>query len=280
IDPRVMIGDMSGDAISYSIERIQLTDSLLKTIKARYSEPGKSYHELRGAFFSLTGQAAEAAGIISRYIGGIYIDRSMVGQPGATQPYTPVPYADQKRAMAALSKHLFAPDAFKSWDGLYAYLQPQRRGFSVGTDPKIYDRALNMQRGVLMHLMSPVVLKRINDTKAYGNEYSLGEYMTDLTNAVFKDDVKGAVNTFRQNLQMEYVGNLIDIFKNKSMWGNYDNPSQSMALYSLKEIQKTLTKAKSGDVETQAHRERIVQNIKLALKGKQAQESGGGIRFF
>jgi hypothetical protein len=279
IDPRVMIGDMSGDAISYSVERIQLTDSLLKTIKTKYSEPGKSYHELRGAFFSLSGQAAEAAGIISRYIGGVYIDRSMVGQPGATQPYTPVPYADQKRAMTALSKHLFAPDAFKSWEGLYAYLQPQRRGFSVGSDPKIYDRALNIQRGVLMHLTSPVVLKRINDSKNYGNTYTVGEFMTDLTNAVFKDDAKSSVNTFRQNLQLEYVNNLITMVKNKSMWGEYDNPTQSMALYSLKNIQKMLASAKGGDVETAAHREHILQDIKLALEGKQMQEKPSMMMF-
>ena len=72
----------------------------------------------------------------------------------------PVSYADQKRAMKALSDYVFAPTAFDMPADFYAFLQYQRRGFNGGNeDPKIHDRVLNMQKSVLAHLMSSSVTK-------------------------------------------------------------------------------------------------------------------------
>jgi hypothetical protein len=48
----------------------------------------------------------------SRYIGGIYIDRSTPDQRSGNKPYTPVPLATQKKAMELLSKYVFAPECF------------------------------------------------------------------------------------------------------------------------------------------------------------------------
>ena len=111
--------------------------------------------------------------MISRYIGGVYVDRAMIGQNGATQPYTPVSLADQKRAMAALSNYAFSPDAYKAPNDLYNYLAMQRRGFnfSSGTeDPKIHDQVLNYQKNVLIHLLHPNTVQRISDSELYGNQ--------------------------------------------------------------------------------------------------------------
>jgi hypothetical protein len=271
IDPRVMIGDMSNDAITYSIGRMQIVDSVMKTIKEKYNTPGQSYQELRNAYVLLTGEYAVAAGVISRYIGGVYVDRAFIGQPGATKPFVPVSYNDQKRAMSALATYLFGVNAFKIDGDLYNYVQRQRRGYSnfgIGNeDPKVTDRVLSIQRGVLFELLHPIVLKRIVDTRMYGNTYGLGEYMTDLTDAIFKDDAKTDVNVFRQNLQKEYVTWLIQIVK--SQGGMYDEPAQAMALHSLKSIQSLVTKAKSSDVLTQAHRENLALEIQKALSAKE-----------
>ncbi len=106
IDPRVMVGDMSSDAIGYMGERIGLVRDIMTGLKDKYATPGASYHELRNAYLILTGQHANAATVISRYIGGVYVDRGMVGQPGATQPFTPVPAAEQRRAMQSPPRRL------------------------------------------------------------------------------------------------------------------------------------------------------------------------------
>ncbi len=267
IDPRVMVNDLSGDAITYSIERMKIINKMMKDLKKKYSKPGQSYQELRNAYLLLTSEANNVVTTISRYVGGVYVDRAFEGQKGATnKPFTPVSYKDQKRAMEALAKLAFAPDAFDLPLDLYAYLQQQRRGFGFFTnteDPKIHTRNLLIQKGVLMHLLHPTVMQRITDSELYGNQYKLSEMLNDLTTAIFKADMAGKVNSFRQNLQTEYVNMLIEISKDSSQ---YDNRSRNLITYQLKQIERQLSVNKGADTDTQAHREALIIKIKKSFE--------------
>lgn len=266
IDPRVMVGDLSNDAITYSIDRIELVNTMMSDVKAKFSKTGGSYHELRRAYYLLSGQSSTAAGVISRYIGGVYVERNMVGQEGAKQPYTPVSLADQKRAMDALSKYVFAPNAFDAPNDLYNYLAMQRRGFNLGRgteDPKIHAQVLSYQQNVLNHVLHPNTLQRIVDSELYGNEYKLSTFMTDLNNAIFKTDIYGNVDSFRQNLQIDYTNRLIAmLIGNQS--DRYNHLAKSMALYNLKAIKGMLNT--TGDVLSKAHKQHLSTLIDNALK--------------
>ena len=264
IDPRVNVFDQSNDAIAYSIDRFELVNDLIENARFKFSNIGESYQELRRVYYTLSGQKANAANVISRYIGGVYVDRAMVGQEGGTQPYTPVSLEDQKRAMAALSNYVFAPNAFEAPADLYNYLARQRRGFDYSNeDPKIHDQVLNYQKNVLNHVLHPNTLQRITDSELYGNEYSLANMMTDLTDAIFKADIYGSVNSFRQNLQVEYTNRLIGMLVGDSA-KRYDNNSKSMAIYNLNKI-KTMA-SPSGDVSTRAHKLHLRTLIDNAMK--------------
>lgn len=266
IDPRVMIGDLSNDQIAYSIDRFKLVDNMMGDIKTKFAKKGESFQEMRRAYYILSGQRATAGGVISRFIGGVYVDRAMVGQPGATQPYTPVSLEDQKRAMNALKTYVFAPNAFDAPNDLYNYLAMQRRGYNFfggPEDPKIHNQVLNYQRGVLIHILHPNTLQRITDSELYGNEYKLSSFMTDLNNAIFKADIYGNVNSFRQNLQLEYTNMLIDMLTGRQS-GRFTNNAKSMALYNLKKV-RTMA-APSGDISSKAHKQHLRTLIDNALK--------------
>jgi len=266
IDPRVMIGDLSNDQIGYSLDRIKLVDSMMNGVKAKFAKTGESFQEMRRAYYILSGQRATASRVISRFIGGVYVDRAMVGQEGATKPYTPVALKDQKRAMNALKNHVFAPNALSAPNELYNYLALQRRGYNFfrgPEDPKIHAQVLNYQKNVLAHILHPNTLQRITDSELYGNEYKLSTFMTDLNNSIFKADIYGTVNSFRQNLQIEYTNILVDILTGKQS-GRYTNNAKSMALYSLKRIR--VMAAPSGDVSSRAHKSHLRTLIDNALK--------------
>lgn len=268
IDPRVNVNDMTSDAIGYMSDRFEVVNDLLATLKNRYTTPDQSYHELRNAYLVLTGQMNSAATVISRYIGGVYVDRAFAGQPGATRPFTPVSRADQKRAMASLEKNVFGPGAFSTPSDIYAFLQMQRRGydfFGITEDPKIHDRVLTIQKGVLNQLLNPRVMMRITDSRMYGNTYPLAEEMADLTSAVFAADAAGNVSTFRQNLQMEYVNRLAAIATGPAK-NNWDYPSQSAALASLRSVEAKLSGKGGANAETMAHTRNVLFTIQKALK--------------
>ncbi len=56
IDPRVMVGDLSNDAVGYAEDRMKFVQSMLPKLKEKYKEDGESYQELRTAFNILPGQ--------------------------------------------------------------------------------------------------------------------------------------------------------------------------------------------------------------------------------
>lgn len=269
IDPRVNVNDMSGDAIAYGVERFQLVNKLYGTLLANYRKDGQSYQELVQAYAILGGEVNNAASAISRYIGGVYVERGFPGQPNAKDPFTPVSLADQKRAMNALRTYIFAPNAFDAATPVWKYLQQQRRGFgffSQTEDPKIHDRSLAIQRNVLAHVLHPAVMKRLTDSKLYGNQYSVAAMTTDLTDAIFAADWTTSVNGFRQNVQLEYVDRLIDIagLGEKANLG-YDRPSQSAALAQIQRIRQQIRSNPGVDVETKAHRAHLALKLDKAL---------------
>mgnify|MGYP002786867858 CR=1 FL=1 len=265
IDPRVNTGDQSNDQITYSIDRFELVRDLMKGVKAKSLNQGESYQELRQNFMILSGQYWNSGQVISRFVGGVYVDRAMVGQAGGTQPYTPVAYADQKRAMAALSKYVFSPTAWQVNADVYNSIAMQRRGFNFfggPEDPKIHEMVLGAQRGVLRHLLHQNTTQRLVDSELYGNKYSLSEMMTDLNNAIFSADISGNVSSMRQNLQIEYTRMLAGMVKGS----DYGHSVRSMALYNLKQIDR-MAVAATGDTSTKAHKEHLRLIVKQTLEG-------------
>lgn len=263
IDPRVNVDDHSNDAIRYATDRIELVNDLMKGLRQKYAKDGDTYMEFRSAYGALTGQIRNSASTISRYVGGVYVDRAHIGQAGGTKPYTPVAYQDQKRAMNALAKHIFAPTALQTPNELYQYLAMQRRGynfFPAPEDPKIHTRVLGIQVNALMHLLHPNTTQRILDSEMYGNKYKLSEMMTDLNNAIFAEDAATNVNTLRQNLQIEYTKMLIGALSAPG----YANPVRSMVLMNLQNIRKIASNG-LGDVSTKAHKEHLKLLIEKAL---------------
>jgi len=263
----VMIGDLSNDPITYSINRFELVNTMMKKVKNQFTTEGETYENLRRAYYTLHNQTAVAGGVVSRFIGGVYVDRSTFGQTGGTQPYTPVNLKDQKRAMTALNKYIFAPNAFDTPNDVYNYIARQRRGynFSSGTeDPKIHDQVLGYQTSVLAHIMHPNTLQRLSDSELYGNQYKLSTFMSDLNNMMFKPDVSGSINSFRQNLQAVYVKRLIAMITGNTS-SRFSVASQSMAIHNLNNI-KTWVSNGTGDLATIAHKNHLKILITNALK--------------
>lgn len=213
MDPRAMIDDMSSDPVTYGIQRCELVRHELNSLEKKFAEAGESWQEMAKAYVMLTGEAADALTGISRFVGGVYVERAFQGQAkDLPEPFTPVDRDTQIRAMAAMTEHAFSPGAFDAPGGLMARLQQQRRGFDFFHDdqaPPFHDRILRVQRGLLDHLLNTSVQKRMLDSDLYGNPLPLGEMMPMLTAAIFVGDPESGPSTVRQNLQTEYLNRLL-----------------------------------------------------------------------
>jgi hypothetical protein len=265
IDPRVMVNDMSNDMVTYAEERFKLVNTMMGKLKARYSYPNESYAKLRSRYNNLGSQRVQMANAVANYIGGVQVDRSFPGQNSNAKPFTVVPIDYQKKAMALLSKHVFAPNAFDADTYLFPYLQLQRRGFGFfgnTEDPKPQNTIMALQTSVLQRILNPVTLQRINSSSLYGNTYSVADVMSDIVTASFAADLKTNVNLYRQNLQTEFVKGAASI-ANANV--GYDNASKAAAYNTLKKIKSLLSTAVSTTEQTRAHRANLVFLIDKAL---------------
>ncbi|MEO6734231.1 MAG: zinc-dependent metalloprotease [Ferruginibacter sp.] len=268
IDPRVNISDMSSDAIGYAEDRFKLVNNIMPKLKEKYSKQDKGYADLRSRYFNLIAQRSGMISAVSRYVGGVYFDRSFVGQNSSEKPFTPVAVATQKRAIAILNKYVFAPNAFDADLSLIPYLQSQRRGFnffSTTEDPKLSSTYAGLAAAALSHILHPITMQRITNSRLYGNTYSLVEVMSDLTKGIFDADAKGNVNVYRQYLQTAFVKNLLLMVEDRP---NVDEMSKAAALYTSRNIKAKLLLPVASNEETKAHRANLVFLINNTLERK------------
>ena len=271
IDPRAMIFDMSSDPVAYGVQRCEMVHHAMDRLLVEVPQEGKSWQEVTQSYISLTTEASNGLTCISRYIGGVYVERPFVKQvaQNAPDPLRPVDKATQKAAMAALAKYAFDPSAWTTSEALLRHLQQQRRGFSFraeGEDPKVHERVLKIQRALLDHLLHPNTQNRILDSSLYGNTYSLGEVMGDLTKAIVTPkELDAPITSMRQDIQIDYVDRLIGIVKGRGQLP----AAQSVALYQLKQIQEAFVAHQGVAPDAnKPHVEYVLYKISRGLEDK------------
>ena len=267
IDPRAMINDLTNDPITYSVQRIELVNHAQKELPNKFANKAESWEEYRNAHKIILREHQRALEVVSRYIGGVYVERSNPQDQNRKEPYTPTPSEEQRRAMSVLSQHAFSSEAFPINASLLSKVQLERRMFDLRgehEDPQMHKTILGIQNKVLDHILNAWTLSRITDTQLYGNDYSVYEVIDDLTEAIFIEDINSEVSSIRRNLQTSYVRRLIGILAADY----YDEFATAAAYSSLRDIEKLMKKSSSHE-PTKAHRKLIYWIIDSGLNRAQ-----------
>lgn len=252
-DPNAMIYDLSNTQIKHSIDKIEMIFDILKNLKTKYTSENNTYEELYRSYRTLVFSYYQTLNIVSRQIGGVKVDLSHINQKSTNKPFECVDEKTQKEALTLIAKYGFSNKMLLQKD-LIPYLQTQRRGFKVSTDPTIHQRILSYQNRLLDHLLHPNVLLRFSNSSLYGNDYKLPYYMIDLRNSIFESDFNTDVSTIRQNLQTTYVNRLLKIVDINS---TYDNMSKSSAYYNISWLKSNLNTS-TGDLQSKQHKEYLL----------------------
>ena len=255
-DPNAMIYDLSSNQLDHSVDKINMVTNILKDLKTKYTTNNDTYEELYRSYINLVYSYYQALNIVTRQIGGVYIDLSHTDQNTDNKPFESVDKETQKKAMDIIAKYGFSNKILLQ-DDLFPYLQKQRRGFNVSTDPTIHQRILRYQNYLLNHLLNSKVLLRISNSSLYGNNYKLPYYMIDLRNSIFESDMDKNISTVRQNLQVSYVNRLLSIVNPKS---SYDNFAKTSAFYNLNWLKDNLDNS-IGNLQTRQHKDYLLYLI-------------------
>lgn len=263
IDPRVNIGDMTNDPVEYAIGRYKLVQKVMPGIVEKIKTKSDTWESIYQAYFILMRQIMTSMDVVSRQIGGVHVTRHPSNVSSEKKPYEAVPYNMQKKAMETLTDFAFNTEGLEPLESVAAFMQRERRGFDFydeNEDPKFHDYILSGHKRILNHLTNKDVLRRITDSKFYGNKYNVSEMMSDLTKGIFPKNKMKEINTISQNLQAAYVSKLISITNLKK----YDEVAQSAAFGELLKIKKLLRRQSIND-ETKNHKKRLSLQIDKKL---------------
>jgi len=254
-DPNAMIYDLSSDQLDHSLDKIEMIYKILDDLKEKYTKENDTYEELYRTYRTLVFSYYQALNIVTRQIGGVMVDLAHTDQNSSVKPFVSVDKETQKRAMDILAKYGFSNKMLLQ-PNLFPYLQKQRRGFNVSSDPGIHQRILVYQNRLLDHLLNNRVLSRMTNSSLYGNEYELPYYMIDLRKSIFESDLNTNISTVRQNLQTTYVNRLLNMVKSSS----YDNHSKTSAFYNLNWIKDNLD-ITTANLQSRQHKKYLLYLI-------------------
>ena len=292
IDPRVTQFDLTSEPLTYWEKMLQLNRYLMLNLDKREPKVGESYWEFTRRLNFLIGMYSRSAGVISRYIGGVSLDRNHRGDPQERPTAAPIDFARQKKALALMNAYVFAPTALSLPESYYTRLTTDpfddnslNTFLTLRQGIPIADQVSGLQRSALRLLFSTTVLQRVAN-----NEYKRnGDPTRTLTQAELFSTVganvwaelgqKKNIPTLRRQLQRTHLDAMINLAVNNSA---APEDSRMLAGETLRQLKTAMAvaKAQSGlDAYTRIHLTDTLAKIDRALDARltiSSAPSGGG----
>ncbi len=281
VDPLCNTFDQGTDVMKYAALRIDQTRELWNVEMKDFEKPGQRYQKILTVFNTGWRPYTEATRWVPKFVGGIYHSRTHIGEPNGKLPFVPVAAVDQKRAVDFLNKYIFAADAFDLPAQLLNKLQPENLEDFEGTawrmqqfDYPIHQMVLAQQRQALDKLYSPMTVGRLlNDEPLFAPgepKYTMIDMFTDIRKGIWAEVIKPAnVNSFRRQLQLVHLGDLIDIYLSGSR--QYPADARSLAANDLDLIESASNRAlvtPGLNDMTRAHLKEVLRQIASAKKAQ------------
>lgn len=277
LDPRSNTNDLSDNPMAWASERSAICDDLLMNgkLEDRVVVDGGDYVPLRTAVQTLFTQKYVCSNIAIKNIGGAYTERAHKG--GDKPPFTPVPAAEQRKALKFVVDNALSPKAYELSPAMLNKMQDDKMNswenntFAPGRrfEFPLTDWVDALQTGVLYNVMNPLLQARVVEGQYQSADaFKLSEMYSTLTKAVWTDRMapKGRTATWDRNLQRNYTDMLIQ----QVVTPFPVTPQESVALsrLSLTRIRAAANSqlaVKGLDDDTNAHLMETVARIDRAL---------------
>jgi hypothetical protein len=303
-DPLINAWDLGADPMKFAMDRILLSEELLKTLADKAVDKGEGYQRVRQAFNLLLSQYGNGAYLVVQHVGGELAHRDHRGDPNGRDPLVPVKANKQREALNFVKEHVLSDKYFKFSPQLLRRLAADRwmhwgtdDVWFGGVDFPVHDRILRIQRIVLSHLLNPGVLTRIQNialkTDADDQPLTQAEVFRTLTEGIWGEYPKspkepvdpkriGNNSVIRRNLQREHLKELTRMVVGPKGGGggfmiflgggggSVPPDARSLARMHLRDIEARVNRMlgdKNGTVEetTRAHLEECRERIARTL---------------
>lgn len=277
VDPLVNQHDLGDDPLQWGRERAELVRSIAPRLPGRLLRSGDRYGELSLAVSRLLSAYFRALAPLVKYVGGQYRLRDRVGDPGLRPPFTVVPKAKQRAALATLLEYALGDNPLQLSAEVLTRLGAAMSGgpglamFNDRIDYPIYQYLHGEQRDILVRLMEPLRQQRMVDEEfKFGAAPGLtvAELHEQLTQGLWAEvwQQPRPIPPLRRDLQRIHLDLLGELLALRGPSVAYD--AQASARRQLTELLRRLTAASGNTalpLPTRSHLEACVAQARQLL---------------
>lgn len=285
-DPLSNRYDMGKDPVAFAKNRAQLIAEQWPKVIEETAKAGDGYQKVRQVFGVLLGNHGRAMHFVSRFVGGVYVNRAHKGDENAQAPFVVVDPAKQREALSLLEEQVFSDKPFQFPPDLYNYLASSRwshwgSSIPLRTEYPVHEVISMWQDRILQQLLSPLTLERLHDSELYlpadHDALTAPELLDRLTKSIFTEidkmpegeytNRKPAISSLRRNLQRDYLKRLAALSMGKT---GAPEDCQTVAYAQLSSLEGRINSVlKSNtklDAYSRAHLEETASRIHKVLE--------------
>jgi hypothetical protein len=232
---------------------------------------------MRNAFDRSWRAYYQAGMMTAKYIGGMHQNRSHIGDEGGTLPFVPVSADEQRRALAFLAEHLWAPGAYALSPETQAKLQINQMGdlewsrfMAPRQDYPLGEMVAIIQSIPLDMVFDPQRLSRMVDMDSMSDDnFGVDDLFTGLRTTIWSElRGRAPIDVHRRSLQQAHVDHLVALVLHQVPDAPVD--AVSLARLELKEISRLCTTGMTriSDRTSKAHLGRIKDEVSKVLDAR------------
>ncbi|HEX4000689.1 MAG TPA: zinc-dependent metalloprotease [Pirellulales bacterium] len=264
-DPLSNRFDLGNDTVAFAKQRVKVVNEAWPKLVDKVTKEGDGYQHARQAFGILLSTEGTALFMASRYVGGVYVNRSHKGDPKAAEPFVVVEPKKEREAVQLLEDQMFSDAPFEFPPSLYNHLATSRwdhwgTKIPLRDDYPVHDVIALWQDRTLEQLLSPLTLERLSDSElkvpADQDAFTTVELLHGLTSSIFSEtdnlkagdytNRKPAISSLRRNLQRIYLKRMAELALGES---GAPEDSQVVASAELKSLQGRIDKLLAGPIK-------------------------------
>jgi hypothetical protein len=284
-DPQAKVWDLGRNSVDQAEAQMQFVRVARERIIERGVDDNESWQKARQLYSHLLGAHFWSVAGASNWIGGAYVNKYRKGDPGATDPITPVEVEHQRRALQFVIDNALNDEAYGLDPQLLRKLAVDQwydEGFQSMPDYPIHDQVLSLQSVTLTMLMNPTRLRRIQDNELRTDEgedtLTVPEVLNALRDTIWVDasaldggpytNRDPMFSTLTRNLQREHLNRLIDLARGMR-WPNASGATiATLARQQLRDIRDRISEYSQLELDdyTRAHLADSGERIDRALE--------------
>ncbi|MFH5802579.1 zinc-dependent metalloprotease [Alienimonas sp. DA493] len=290
-DPFARRYDFGSDPLTYAKDQMELIRDRRTKLLEAFVEDGDGWFKAREGYEMTLSMQMRQLGMMSNWIGGVFVRRDVKGQDSETPPLKVVDAKDQREALEFVIENSFRDDAYGLTPELLSHLTTAKwldgSGWRSAMNDSVFpvhDRIEGMQASAMTQVLNPTVLRRVYDNElqvpAGEDAFTLPELLETVRSAVWtelKDVPEGEftprqpmISSLRRNLQREHVNRLIDLSLPGAGSGAAFKPISNLATMQLTETADQIAAfleahSDAADAYTKAHLMEAESMIRKAL---------------